>query len=188
VAQAECEAAVPGSVDDLPGGGIDLTAMRTRYDSPETRFLRLQHEPVDLAGEIARLSGGDRACAVRVVPAGCRSPLDHHQLSFLDLHITRFGVRQRSVRTGRHDRVEADSFGASLAHLELERGRHGSFGSPEEPARDHRSERLVGDRGRGPELPELPLVLHPTQLLHQAMERNQLNPLRAARGRSLSQG
>ena len=83
-------------------------------------------------------------------------------------------VRLRRVRTGRDDRVEAVAAGAAPSHLDFELERELAFGWAVGEAREHRRERVVGDRARSVDAGHLARLLHPTQTLDQAFGRDEL--------------
>ena len=86
-------------------------------------------------------------------------------------------MRLRAIRPGRDDRVEAVAARAAFAHRELELERELPFGDAVGQSREHRQERVVGDRARPADAVDLAEVLHPAQILDERARRDELGPL-----------
>ena len=85
-------------------------------------------------------------------------------------------MRLRRVGTGRDDRVEAVAARTAASHLDLELEREVALGRAVGEAREHRRERVVGDRAGGVDAGDLARLLHPTQALDQALGGDEVVP------------
>jgi len=170
--------AVPGRLDQIARGGVDLAARGPGLDGLKARQLRAQHELVDLARLLADpLAGRVGARAVRAVAVVDGPPVDRHEHVAGDLDVPRLGVGQRPVRPRGDDRAEARRFGSAPAHRRLELEGDLALGATHEPALEHLPERLVGELAGGRDPFDLPRLLDHAQPVEQAVRVDQLPAL-----------
>src|SRR5512134_1252601 len=151
---------VPGTLDDLSGGGVDLGPTHPLAHGVDAGLLGLADHIVDLLELRGRLTERDRACHVGVVAAGEGAEVHLDHVTFLQGSVTGVVVRLRGVLPEGHDRIERQAVAPVAAQQRLQPHRHLTLAHPDGQRLHDVLERLVGRLLGGAQELELLVVLH----------------------------
>ena len=165
--------------DDLSRRGVDLLERHPGRERLPAGALRGGDQLIDV--ELPLRSGRQHECAshVGVIAAHQGAEVDLHEIAVGQHRVGGPVVRDRRVRTGRHDGFERHAVGAMIEHQRLELAAY-LFLCPARPksaALDQVAQRRVGGFARQPQQRDLTGVLDFAQRLHGARSPYQLSPI-----------
>jgi hypothetical protein len=173
--------AVPGFADDrarhlVDGPAVGPVSGRNRVrERIDGRLLRPRDDVVDLSVACRWLTHEQGPRHIRPVAAHLRSEVEQEHLAGSDLARPRRAMRQRGARPGQARDVECESLGTVGSHLPLELQGQVHFRCPRLDGGHQPLERGIRDRTRRGNPLHLGRLLDLAQLLHPAVDRDQLH-------------